>query len=58
MYALLLATLGVAATSLEAHRVLKAATERSDLLKRGARITKRFDAVVDYAEGMFVCDAV
>jgi hypothetical protein len=55
---LLIATHGVAATLLDAHRVLKAATKRADLLKRGLRIAKRFDAVVDYVEGMFACNAV
>jgi hypothetical protein len=49
---LLLAAHGVAATSLDAHRVLRAATKRVDLLKRGVRIAKRFDAVVDYVEGL------
>jgi hypothetical protein len=33
--------------------MLRAATKRTDLLKRGVRIAKRFDAVVDYVEGMF-----
>jgi hypothetical protein len=50
---LLLAAHGVAATSLDAHRMLRAATKRTDLLKRGVRIATRFDAVVDYVEGMF-----
>jgi hypothetical protein len=50
---LLLAAHVVVGTSLDAHRVLRAATKRSDLLKRGVRIAKRFDAVLDYVEGMF-----
>lgn len=43
---------GVDATS-ESHRVLRAATKRSDLYKRDMRITKRFEAGLDYIEGMF-----
>jgi hypothetical protein len=44
---------GVVATSApQTHRSLKAATKLSDLDKRSVRITKRFDAQVDYVEGM------
>jgi hypothetical protein len=43
---------GVVATSPQTHRSLKAATKRLDLYKRSARITKRFNARVDYVEGM------
>jgi hypothetical protein len=42
----------VVATSPQPHRLLRAATKRSDLYKRSVRVTKRFDAQVDYVESM------
>jgi hypothetical protein len=50
---LLLAAQGVLATSPSTHRMLQAATKRSDLYRRGVRIVKRFGAEVKYVEGMY-----
>jgi hypothetical protein len=44
---------GVVATPSPAHRVLRAATKRTDLYRRSTRITKRFEAGLDYVEGMY-----
>lgn len=41
---------GVDATN-ESHRLLRAATKRNDLYRRNVRITKRFEAGLDYVEG-------
>ena len=37
---------------LETHRLLRAATKRSDLYRRGVRITKRFETELSYVESM------
>lgn len=50
---LLVTWLGQGAIAIEprTHRVLKAATRREELYRRGGRIEKRFEAKVDYVEG-------
>lgn len=41
----------VAAVTQDGHRVLRAATKRSDLLKRSTRISQKFESEVIYIEG-------
>jgi hypothetical protein len=42
----------ISSDDLETHRLLRAATKRSDLYRRGVRITKRFEAELAYVESM------
>ena len=53
--ALLLAvyTSSVAAVAHDGHRVLRAATKRSDLLKRNTGISQKFESEVIYIQGMY-----
>ena len=37
---------------LETHRLLRAATKRTDLYRRGVRITKRFESELAYVDSM------
>jgi hypothetical protein len=37
----------------QTHRLLRAATKRNDLYRRGVRITKRFDSELAYVDSMF-----
>ena len=55
--ALLLAvyTSSVAAAIHDGHRVLRAATKRSDLLKRDTRILQKFESEIVYIEGLHHC---
>lgn len=43
----------IAAATTNSHRVLRAATKRSDLLKRETKITQRFESEVVYIDGRY-----
>jgi hypothetical protein len=48
-------TSSVAAVAHDGHRVLRAATKRSDLLKRHTGISQKFESEVVFIEGVHSC---
>ena len=43
----------ISSEDLATHRLLRAATKRSDIYRRSVRITKRFEAELAYVDSMF-----